>query len=169
MKLGKIRGSHSRRRAGSGFHVFHTRPQDCSASRVSFLRPRRACSPHGQLGLLHGQCLIIVFYRINAFSMLRHRAALNLVLLRPPQLLPARSRARTPRLWYELAQSTRNPPPIYFASRTPCPKLLSSASATRIFACSARHDTWANPSRPAARTPAHEAPPSSSSGGPPYL
>ena len=40
------------------------------------------------------------------------------------------------------------------------PKLFSSASATKIFACSARHDTCAKPAVPTARTSTHEAPPS---------
>ena len=63
--------------------------------------------------------------------------------------LPARppERARHDAVVLLLAQATRVPPlpPLILHLES---KLFSSASATKIFACSARHDTCAKPAVP---------------------
>ena len=55
-----------------------------------------------------------------------------------------------------LAQAARVPPMPRLSFNTLWSKLFSSASATKIFACSARHDTCAKPAVPR-HAPAHEA------------
>ena len=125
-------------------------PQDCSARRECCLldAPRRrsidnsaSCTDNASSSCLQ---------RIN-----RSQAAFIAIpegsVLRPPQIrLPARppERALHDAVVFLLAQSyTCSTAPT--SHQTPCSsKLFSSASATKIFACSAKHDTCAKPAVP---------------------
>ena len=49
-------------------------------------------------------------------------------------------------LWYRCSHKLHSYHRAHLSSNALAPKLFSTASATKIFACSARHDTWTKPS-----------------------